>query len=429
MIGPLLERAGRLASQADAALKRDETTTLTFRDGRLQVAATSYSWGVNLRVVVDGRLGVAGTSSEDIAPLLDAALSSARVGEAVTLSLPRQGIAPRVLTLSPRAAAATLADLTALGTMVRDRLAGTGAQLAIEIERSLGSVRVGNSLGLDAGYDVTLFSLAVEAWHLRNGRRVTVRDRRAGSDLPDLPEIERLVASVRQRLAWCDREAEAPVGRMRVAFMPAAVPLLLQPVEQALVGKTAVEGGIPFGGPRRGRVFSESITLLDDPLAPGRPASRPVDDEGVVSRPVTLVQAGTIESLIYDLETACRVGATPTGHGRRSTFAKPQPAFSNLVLEPGTASWEELLAAVGDGLLLDAVGGTWDGNVIGGAFSRPAELAWRVSGGEVQGLVAEVTVAGNANDLLGRVVAQGKDAAWVGSRSAPTVVVDGVSVF
>jgi len=40
-----------------------------------------------------------------------------------------------------------------------------------------------------------------------------------------------------------------------------------------------------------------------------------------------------------------------------------------------------------------------------------------------------MTAAGNAHDLLGRVVAVGRDVEWVGSRATPVIVVDGVSVF
>jgi predicted Zn-dependent protease len=154
-----------------------------------------------------------------------------------------------------------------------------------------------------------------------------------------------------------------------------------------------------------------------------------VDDEGVASRAVTLVKAGQIETFLYDLETAARVGAAPTGHGRRTTFAKPQPACSNVVVDPGPAGWEELLQAIGDGLLIEATRGNPTGTVLGGTFAHPAAVAWRVGGGEVRGIAPEVTIAGNAHDLLGRVVAVGKETEWNGSRSAPAIVVDGVSVF
>jgi PmbA protein len=244
-----------------------------------------------------------------------------------------------------------------------------------------------------------------------------------------LPDLEQLVAMVRQRLAWAEREAEIAPGRQRAAFLPTAMQVLLTPVEQALVGKAALHGGSPLARRRGARAFSEIVTLHDDPLIDGRPGSRPIDDEGVVSRRLPLVVAGEIDAMIYDLESAGRVGATPSGHGRRSTFGKPQAAYSNLVLEPGESSWEELLAAVGDGLLIERLRPSGQGNLIGGTFALRAALAWRVEGGEITGLLPEVTVAGNAHDLLGRVLAVGRDPMWVGSRSTPAIVVDGVSVF
>jgi predicted Zn-dependent protease len=68
-------------------------------------------------------------------------------------------------------------------------------------------------------------------------------------------------------------------------------------------------------------------------------------------------------------------------------------------------------------------------NLAGGSFSRIALVAWRVEQGEVTGLAPEVTIAGNAHELLGRIVAVGNDQAWIGSRAAPTIVVDGVTVY
>jgi predicted Zn-dependent protease len=68
-------------------------------------------------------------------------------------------------------------------------------------------------------------------------------------------------------------------------------------------------------------------------------------------------------------------------------------------------------------------------NVAGGMFAFPVTLGWRVVGGEVTGLLPEVTIAGNAHDLLNRIIAVGSDLFWVGSRAAPPVVVEGVSLF
>jgi PmbA protein len=430
MIAPLIELAARRTTLADAAEKSDETTTVRFAAGKPVSARISRTQGVNLRVVAEGRMGFAGTVGDDASEILENALTSARYGEAASVTLPRPAAEiPRVFTHSPRAATATLPELMALAAMVRDRLAAERADLSIAIERSIGTVRVANTRGVDAGYDITLVTLSLEAARERDGRRLVTGGRISSVDLPSLGEIEALVTRVRQRLGWAEREAKAAPGRQQVGFLPTAVPLLLHPLEQALLGKTVMQGSSPLGRRKGTKAFSDLFTLSDNPLLDGRPGSRPVDDEGVVSRAVPLVQAGRVEGFLYDLETATRVGVPSTGHGRRSIFAKPQPACTNLIIEPGTASFEELLQAVGDGILLEETRGGQVGNAAGGTFAQTAALAWKVEQGEVTGLAQELTVAGNAHDLLGRVTAVGADPLWIGPRSMPALVVEGVSVF
>lgn len=429
MIVPLMEHAARRTELADAILKNDETTTLSFTAGRLTSASTQRTQGINLRVIAEGRLGIAGTTSDDPAELLEAALVSARGGDPVNLALPRPGVVPQVATHSARAASATVNDLALLGTLVRDRLVGAQAELNLTVERSLGSVRVANTLGLDASYDVSQVTLAVEVSRMVGERRVTLQAHLAGADLPSLGAIEELVAGLRHRLVWSEKEVAAVTGQQTVLFLPSALPLLLQPLEYAVLGKSAMHGRSPIASRRGTRLFSETLTIHDNPLAAGRPGSRPVDDEGVVSRTLPLVRAGVLETLLYDLETATRTGNAATGHGRRGTFGKPQPSCTNIVVEPGTKSWSELLSLVGDGLIVERLRGWPTGHLIGGTFAQPCAVAWRTSGGEITGIAPEVTVAGNAYDLLTRVVALGTEARWQGSRCAPPLLIEGVAVF
>ncbi|HWA16933.1 MAG TPA: TldD/PmbA family protein, partial [Gemmatimonadales bacterium] len=405
MIAPLLERAHRRTDQADAILKNDETTTLSFTAGRLTTASTSRSQGVNLRVVSEGRLGIAGTTAEDPDELLDAALVSARGGDPVVLGLPRPGVVPQVVTHAPRAASATLNDLGGIGALVRDRLAGAHAELNLTVERSLGSVRVANTNGVDASYDVSQVTVAVELSRQQGDRRITLRGHLSGHDLPALTAIEELVADLRTRLAWSEHESTPATGTQAVLFLPSALPVILQPLEQAVLGKAAMHGVSPIAARRGNRLFSSRLTIHDNPLAAGRPGSRPIDDEGVVSRPMPLVKAGVFDALLYDLETATRTGNPATGHGRRTTFGKPQPSCTNIVVEPGDQGWTDLLRTLGDGVVVERLRGWPTGHVIGGTFAQPAAVAWHVSGGEIAGIAPELTIAGNSYDLLNRVAA------------------------
>jgi predicted Zn-dependent protease len=195
VISPLLERAARRASQADAVLKTDETTTLEFVGGELVRGTVSTSQGTNLRVIVEGRPGIAGSVEDDPEELLQRAMASASLGEPTVLSLPFQTTLAAVVTHMPRASAATTPDLATYCHLAHDRLAAERAELRMILERSIGSVRVANTRGVDASYDVSLVSLRVEACRVRDGRRIAIEARLCGADVPSLTELEHRAGS------------------------------------------------------------------------------------------------------------------------------------------------------------------------------------------------------------------------------------------
>jgi PmbA protein len=428
VIAELLERASRRAQVADVVLKTDETTSLVFEAGRLKSSAYAQERGVNLRVVANGKMGFSGSTADDASAVVEAAFASARVGEAVRIDLPAPAPLPNVVTHYPRAAAASIADLSQLGQFVLGRLGSDGRQVNVTVERSLGSVRVANNAGVDASYDVTTVSVSAELTRVRGDDVLIVSDYRAGADQPGQGELERMVTDMVQRVEWADRAAEAPTGTLPVCFTPGGSSVLLTPLKLALQGKSVVQGVSPLGDKRGKPMFDPGLTMTDDPLLDGRSGSRPVDDEGVVSRKTPLIEQGKVGNFIYDLETAGRAGVPPTGHARRSTFGKPQAAYSNLVIEPGALEFTELVAQIRDGLLVDELLGVGQGNVIGGAFSHPVALAYRIVNGEVVGRVKDVAVAGVVYELLRRIAGLGKEVRWIGSVGVPAMVIEGVSI-
>jgi PmbA protein len=213
-----------------------------------------------------------------------------------------------------------------------------------------------------------------------------------------------------------------------VLLLPQAVRTFLAPVQQALVGKAHLLGTSPLAGNLGEAMLHPSLFLADDPLCDGRPGSRPVDDEGVPSFRAPLIEGGVIRRCIYDLETGALAGRPSTGHGRRSTFAKAQTAFSNLVMAGGDHDLDALLALMGDGLLVDAVASGTGGSSRSGTFTHPVLLGYRVQGGEVTGRVEGVVVAGNVFETLASIGGIGRDARWIGSSLLPPLLLHGVTV-
>jgi len=447
MIDRLLDSARRKVDGADALWRREEQTAVAFESGRLKAAGISEEAGLNLRVLSKGRMGVAGTTTAKPDPdaLLERARASAELGEIVDLAFPTAAASklPPIPTYFDRTANASLDDLIALGRMLVERLARPDCQINVAVERAVDETAVGNTAGARGAYRGTGIAVTADITRIAGDDVLMVYDQYVGADMPSDADLEALVRSIETRLSAALTIVTPPDGSLPVVFTPAGLAAVVLPLEQALSGKTVLQGSSPLAGKVGEVMFDDRLSIIDDPLTPGRPASRPVDDECVPSRATGLVERGAVGRFVYDLETAARAKTQSTGNGRRGVFGKPHIGYTNILFRIGdgmhgahAAQHAASPAALGgglienmrDGLIVDDLIGVGQGNVISGAFSHPVGLAYRVQRGEVTGRVKDAAVAGNAYDLLKRIGGVGTDGRWLGSRWSPSLLLDGVSV-
>lgn len=436
MIDRLLDAARPAADAADALWRREERTSLALESGRLKTAGVTEEAGVNLRVVSRGRVGVAGTTAAapDLAALVDRARASAELGEQLDLAFPSTSPLPNVPTFFDAAANATLDHLIAMGRSLVERLTRDGCQVNVSIEREVGETALGNTAGARGGYAATGVAVTAEVIRIAADDVLMIYDQYVGGDLPSGGDLDRLVRSIETRLEPALTIVSPPEGALPVVFTPAGLAAIVLPLEQALSGKTVLQGSSPLAARVGEAVFDGRLSITDDPLAPHGPASRPLDDECVPSAATRLVEGGIVRAFVYDLETATRAKARSTGHGRRGIFGKPQIRYTNLIVGEVSDAVAPLhlggglIADIQDGLVVDDLIGVGQGNVIGGGFSHPVGLAYRVQGGEITGRVKDAAVAGNVYELLKHIAGFGSDGRWLGSRWSPSLRLDGVSV-
>ncbi len=439
MIERLLDLARRRTDGgADVLWRRVERTSVAFEWGRLKAAGATEEAGANLRVCHRGRVGVAGTTAADgpADELVARALASAELGEELPLTFPSRSSHPPITTFFDRAADASLDQLIVIGRSLFQQLEREGCRVNVAVEREVTETQVANSAGAAGDYRSTGIGVSAEVWRIAGDDVLAVGDALEGADLPSDDALAALAAAINARLDRALRVVPSPEGVLPVVFTPAGLSALMLPVTQALSGKAVLQGISPLGAKLGERVFDPDFSLSDDALLAGRPASRPMDDECVPSRTTSLVERGVVRGFIYDLETATRAKTESTGHGQRGTFGKPVPGYTSIVVgERGKGKGAGsstlgggLLGEIKDGLLVDELIGVGQGNVIGGAFSHPVALAYRIERGEITGRVKDAAVAGNAYELWKRVGGFGRDARWTGSRWAPSVLLEGVSV-
>jgi PmbA protein len=211
-----------------------------------------------------------------------------------------------------------------------------------------------------------------------------------------------------------------------VVFDPLTAPSLLRHLAACLNGY-AIYRGTSYLAERLGeRIASELVTVIDDGRLPGGLGSKPFDGEGLPTRRNVLLDAGRLERFVLDTYAGRKLGMASTGNAARSAGSGPSAATTNLWLEPGTLSPEEIIASTSRGLLVTELIGMGF-NPVTGDYSRGAAGLW-IEDGQITHPVEEVTIAGNLSEMLGAIDAVGNDLLWLGSAAAPTLRVSRMTV-
>ena len=165
------------------------------------------------------------------------------------------------------------------------------------------------------------------------------------------------------------------------------------------------------------RVMADHLRIHEQPHLRGALASAAFDGEGVETAPRDLVTGGVLRGYVLDSYSARKLGVPTTGNAG---------GVHNLTVEPGSKSFEALLAEMGTGLLVTDLMGMGV-NIVTGDYSRGAAGFW-VEGGEIAWPVEEITIAGNLADMFLGIREVGADVDTRGSIRTGPLLVDRMTI-
>jgi TldD protein len=206
--------------------------------------------------------------------------------------------------------------------------------------------------------------------------------------------------------------AEAPAGSMPVVLGPGWPGILLhEAVGHGLEADFNRKNLSAFSGRIGQRVASELCSVVDDGALPCRRGSLNVDDEGNPTGRTVLIEGGILRGYMQDALSARLTGTSPTGNGRRESYAfMPMPRMTNTFMLPGTSTPDEIIRSVDKGLYaVDFGGGQVD--ITNGKFVFSASEAYLIEGGRLTAPVKGATLVGNGPEILTRVTMVGNNLA------------------
>jgi PmbA protein len=173
------------------------------------------------------------------------------------------------------------------------------------------------------------------------------------------------------------------------------------------------------------KIFSSGVSIHDDPRRVRGPRSRVFDGEGTPTKAWVLIDDGVLTTWLLDSRSARQLGMASTGHAARGTSGPPSPSTTNLWLAAGTMTPDALMADIKLGLYITELIGMGV-NGVTGDYSRGA-AGFLIRDGELAEPVAEITVAGNLNDMFANLT-PANDLVFRRGTDSPTVRVEGMTM-
>lgn len=174
--------------------------------------------------------------------------------------------------------------------------------------------------------------------------------------------------------------------------------------------------GTSFATPeklRQLRYASEIVNVYSDPTQPGGLASYGFDDEGVAASRMPLIKDGLLVGYLSSLETAARVRMPSSAAARADGWGSiPLVRMTNLILEPGSQRFADMLSEVDDGIYIEGVS-SWSIDDNRDNFTLSGEIGWEIRNGKLGGMIKAPTYSGNTVQFWNSCDSVGSKDEWV----------------
>jgi TldD protein len=403
------------ADYGEIRLEESRATRLVYRGPRLEETGRTSSVGGNVRALVRGGWGfVCFNNASNLKEKMALAVNQARlVGKEVTKFSPSEPYTDTIVAAvkkDPRSI--SLAAKKELLDEYNDIVLSTpGIQTSnISYQDSEKKVIFTNSEGADIEQNVVDISLRVTAVAAGDGQ-VQQIGLSLGSrgDFGVAEGLQEKIKEMAQRAVKLLHAPQASGGEYTVVLDPVLAGVFVHEAFGHLSESDHIYEnqhlrdmmvlGRKFGG--------KHLNIVDGAAVPGLRGSYKYDDEGVPSQKTYLIRKGILEGRLHSRETAAIMGEKLSGNARAINYLyAPIVRMTNTYIEPGTASFEEMISEIEEGIYAcDWYGGTTSLEM----FTFSAGEAYMIRKGKIEELVKPVVLTGNVFTTLNNIDAIGND--------------------
>jgi TldD protein len=287
------------------------------------------------------------------------------------------------------------------------RIEGISSSRASYSER-YETINFEDSSGNEYSYSICRSGFGIMAVASRNGV-VQMGYERLHSirDLPIRHKQEMGAVAARRAIELLDARAAKGGTMNAILDQELAGVFAHEAVGHASEGDLIKEGNSVLSGKIGQKIGNNILTIVDDPSLPEF-GFEPVDAEGSAVFRTEIISRGAVNAYLHSRETLAAIGCGVAGHARAMPGEPPLVRMSNTYIEAGDSTLDEMLETCRDGILLKGSrGGQVDPGR--GVFQFNAEYGYLVEGGEIAGMVRDVSLTGEILRTLHSIELCGDD--------------------
>ncbi|HUU78909.1 MAG TPA: TldD/PmbA family protein [candidate division Zixibacteria bacterium] len=175
------------------------------------------------------------------------------------------------------------------------------------------------------------------------------------------------------------------------------------------------------------QVTIDKITVKDNPLYPRGVGSARFDDEGVPHKELVLIEKGIAKAYFSNSYCANVLGMENTAHAQKNSLgSKPHPDLTQIQIEPGDSSVDEMISETKKGIYLKD--SALEPSAGSPNISVLIDQGFLIKDGEISHPLKETMVGTNIFELLNNIIAVSKELINESGSISPAIKIEKATI-
>ncbi|MHA1673464.1 MAG: TldD/PmbA family protein [Promethearchaeota archaeon] len=417
-----------------------KTTKINFEEGFVKNAHQKKSAGIGLRIIDSlGREGMTFTSDFSDSALEMIMHHAVKMMKAATKNLEFRDIAhpspsssyvpvtniydPILEHICPEEINEIIQPIFALKTREY-----TPRGLSGGFSASIGGVYIWNSNGISIWDKFSTASVSAEVSVMENNIPSGGFDWVSACQLKDV-DVDKVANTSYDMAIRGLNKSSLKTGTYPMILSPLATAYFLIDPLTTGINAERVQNQMSFLGERlHSQIGPENFEIIDDPHIPGKMGTESFDAEGIATKPLTIVKDGILNAFYHNSFTAGKeYDCVSNGHASRGSYNSPLGiSNNNLIMKPGSKSWENMVCDVKKGVYLEYTGDSPD--YITGDFSGLIMTGYIIEDGVIGPALSETMMSINLVEVFSRIEEISSERKWIDEAYVPWVKISELKV-